>query len=94
MTDLDLDRMVEDAAAKEWEAQNASAADGATLKLAARSMRLAVEDLDKTLDLINEAAEILKDTPEGDKVASYLADGENVLAELRSLQKDFEGRGN
>ena len=93
MTDLDLDRMVEQAAAKEWEAQNAEPADGAVLKLAARSMRFAVEQLDKTLDLINEAAEILKDTPEGDKVSSYLNDGENVLTELRSLQKDFEGRG-
>ena len=29
MTDLDLDRMVEQAAADEWEAQNAPAADGA-----------------------------------------------------------------
>ena len=94
MTDMELDRMVEQAAADEWEAQNAPAADGEILRLAARSMQYAVDELDKTLDLINEAAEILKDTPEGDKVASYLADGENVLAELRSLQKDFEGRGN
>ena len=93
MTDLELDRAVEQAAAKEWEEQNAPA-DGATLAQAARSMRLAVEELDKTLDLINEAAQLLVDTPEGDKVASYLNDGENVLAELKKLQKDFEGRGN
>ena len=33
------------------------------------------------------------DTPEGDKVASYLNDGENVLAELRKLEADFERRG-
>ena len=94
MTDLELDRAVEQAAAKEWEAQNAEPADGAVLKLAARSMRFAVEQLDKTLDLINEAAELLVDTPEGDKVASYLNDGENVLTELKKLQKDFEGRAN
>ena len=93
MTDWELDRMVEQAAADEWEAQNAPAADGAKLKQAARSIRLAAEDLDKTLDLINEAAELLVDTPEGDKVASYLNDGENVLAELRKLEADFERRG-
>ena len=94
MTDLELDRAVEQAAAKEWEEQNAEPADGAKLKQAARSIRLAVEDLDKTLDLINEAAELLVDTPEGDKIASYLNDGENVLTDLRKMEEDFERRSN
>jgi len=92
MTDNNLDRMVENAAAKEWEEQTAP--DSETMKKAARDMRLAVEELDETLDLINEAAELLKDTPDGDRVASYLADGENVLAELRKLKEDFERRSN
>lgn len=93
MTDLELDRAVEQAAANEWEEQNKQT-DGERLRMAARSMRYAVDQLDKTLDLINEAAEALVDTPEGDRVASYLNDGENVLTELRKLQKDFERRGN
>lgn len=93
MTDLELDRAVEQAAANEWEKQNAPT-DGERLRMAAKSMRYAVDQLDKTLDLINEAAEALVDTPEGDRVASYLNDGENVLTELRKLQKDFERRGN
>lgn len=93
MTDLELDRAVEQAAANEWEKQN-DPADGERLRMAARSMRFAIDELDKTLDLINEAAEALVDTPEGDRVASYLNDGENVLTDLKMLQKDFERRGN
>ena len=93
MTDLELDRAVEQAAANEWEKQNTQT-DGERLRMAARSMRFAIDELDKTLDLINEAAEALVDTPEGDRVASYLNDGENVLTDLKKLQKDFERRGN
>ena len=90
----DIGAMIDARNAREWEEQNMPNADGAKLTLAARSMRYAVDELDKTLDLINEAAELLVDTPEGDRIVSYLNDGENVLAELRKLQKDFERRGN
>lgn len=93
MTDLELDRAVEQAAAKEWEEQNAQA-DGKRLRMAASSMRYAVDQLDKTLDLISDAAEALVDTPEGDRVASYVDEIENVLTDLKMLQKDFERRGN
>lgn len=91
MTNTELDRAVEQAAANEWEAQSKRPND-TRLRLAARSMKMAIDDLDKTLDLINEAAEILEDTPEGDRIASYVGDGENVLAELRKLQETLEGR--
>ena len=89
----DIGAMIEARTAREWEEQNMTA-DGATLKLAARSMQYAVDELDKTLDLVNEAAEILVDTPEGDRVASYLNDMENTLTELRALQQSFERGGN
>ena len=93
MTDLELDRAVEQAAAKEWEEQNAQA-DGKRLRMAANSMRYAVDHLDKTLDLISDAAEALADTPEGDRVASYVDEIENVLTDLKKMQKDFDWRGN
>ena len=93
MTDLELDRAVEQAAAKEWEEQNKQT-DGKRLRMAAMSMRYAVDFLDKTLDLISDAAEALEDTPEGDRVASYVDEIENVLTDLKMLQKDFDWRGN
>ena len=92
--DSALDREYDLALQQKWEEENAPRTDGETLRQAAKSMRQAVEDLDKTLDLVNEAAEILVDTPEGDKVASYLKSMEDILSDLRKMQQDFEGGGN
>ena len=90
----DIGAMIEARNAREWEELNMPNADGAVLTLAARSLKYAVEDLDKTLDLINEAAEILVDTPEGDRVASYMNEMENMLTDLKIMQAEYERRGN
>lgn len=91
-TDRELDRMYEAAAAQDWEEQTATKkADSEMLKLSARSLGWAIEELDNSADFVNEAAENLVDTPEGDRVSSILADMETMLAELRKLKKKFGG---
>ena len=85
-----VDLMIEREVAKLGEEQTMPAVDGETLRLAARSVRWAVEELDKAADFVNEAAETLVDTPQGDRVASILNDMETMLTNLKQLQKAFE----
>lgn len=93
MTDLELDRAVEQAAAKEWEEQNAPEV-GKWLRQAGWKLEQAVLNLGLVLSDVHQAAMILNDTPEGDRVASYVDEIENVLTDLKTLQNDFERRGN
>ena len=80
--------MVEEAAAQEWERMNMRK-DGETLRMAAKSLRFAIEELVRTADFVNEAAEALVDTPEGDRVASILDEMESVLITLKGYQKEW-----
>ena len=59
---------------------------------AARAMRFAVEDLDKACDEVNEAAETLVDTPDGDRISSVLAEMEKILKEIKDMQEQLEKR--
>ena len=86
MTDVDF--LVEEAAAKEWERLNMPT-DGETLRQAAKALGYAIDELDEAADCVNEAAEQLVDTPEGDRVASVLDEMEDLLKELRRFQKEW-----
>ena len=86
MTDLDM--MVEQAAADEWEKLN-TPTDGETLRQAAKSLGYAINELDEAADCVNEAVEQLTDTPEGDRVASILQTMEDILKELQDYRKKW-----
>ena len=73
-----------------WEEQNAPVIDGETLRQVDRSLRFAIEELDKACDDANEVCEILADTPFGDRVASVLHDMEDLLCDLKTMQKNAE----
>lgn len=88
--DTNIDAMFERAVMDEWEKQNAPEIDGETLRQAARSLRISIEELDKAADSVNEAAETLVDTPAGDRVAAILNDMENLLTDLKAMQKNFD----
>ena len=83
--DWQLDMMYENESRILWENQN-KPTDETTLKLAAKSLILAIEDLDISCDLVNEACEMLVDTAEGDRISSVLQDMERTLKEIRGLQ--------
>ena len=80
--------MVEESAAREWENQNMPT-DGETLRQAAKSLGYAIEELDVAADDVNEAAETLIDTPEGDRVASVLAEMEILLKDLKKFHEEW-----
>lgn len=87
---MNVDLMIERETEKLWEEQTRPEIDGETLRLAARSVGWAVEELDRTADFVNEAAETLVDTPEGDRLLAILNDMENMLINLKETQKRFE----
>ena len=86
--DWQLDLMVGAESSKLWRQLNTET-DGETLRQAARSLRFVIEDLDTACDNVNEAAETLVDTPEGDRVRSILDDMEKVLEELKTMEKKW-----
>lgn len=88
--DTTFDLKFEQAVAAEWEKQNIPEIDGETLRQAARSLNFAIEELDKACDSVNEAAETLVDTTEGDRVFSILKDMENLLADLKAMKSTYE----
>lgn len=63
--------------------------DGETLKQAERSMGDVINEMDKACDAASEAAELLKDTPHGDRIASILSDMESTLDYLKQLKEMF-----
>ena len=82
----ELDAMKERMDAKTWEKLN-TPTDGETLRQAAKSLGYAIDELDGAADSVNEAVEALLDTPEGDRIASVLAEMETVLKDLKKMQK-------
>ena len=80
--------MIEEAAAQEWERLN-KPTDGETLRMAARSLGFAIDELDSAADSVNEAVELLADTPEGDRLASTLEEMESILKTLKGFQKEW-----
>ena len=86
--DWQLDRMYEGESSKAWEAQN-TRTDGETLRQAAKSLDYAIGELDDACDSVNEAAEALVDTPEGDRVRSILDEMEEVLKSIREMQEKW-----
>ena len=88
----DVDAMVEARNATEWEEQTAPVIDGETARQAARWLRIAAEELDSALDSVNEAAEALVDTPDGDRISSLLKEMEDKLSEIRTKRDEMERR--
>lgn len=87
----DVDAMVEAASAEKWEKSQPQNADADAKNRAAKFIDYAITELDAVCDLINEAAEILLDTVEGDRVASLFDDGERLLKELKEAKKQLKG---
>ena len=81
----DVGAMYEAESARIWEAMNMPT-DTELLKLSAKSLGYAIEDFDTSCDLVNEAAEMLVDTPEGDQVASILSEMEVLLKSMKDLR--------
>lgn len=71
----------------------AIAYDGETIRMASKSMRFAIEELDKACDSVNEAVETLTDTPLGDQIASFLMDMESILSMMKEMQKTLGKEG-
>lgn len=88
----DVGAMVEARNAAEWEAQTAPVIDGETARQAGMLLRMTADELDKTLDLLNEAAEALVDTPDGDRISSMLSEMEDRLSEIRAKRDEMERR--
>ena len=82
----ELDVMKEQMDAKAWEKLN-TPTDGETLRQAAKHLGYAINELDEAADCVNEAAEALVDTPEGDRVASVLEEMETMLKDLKKMQE-------
>lgn len=89
MGDYELDRMIEDFNAQEWEKLN-TPTDGETLRQAAKSLGYAIDELDEAADCVNEAAETLVDTPEGDRIRSILDEMETLLKDMKEHKKLWE----
>lgn len=83
-----IDAAYEAESARIWEEQNRQT-DTEMLRLASKSLRLAADDLDSTCDLVNEAAEAVVDTPEGDKIASILGEMKSILKGLREMAEKW-----
>lgn len=86
--DWQLDLMYETESGVLWENQ-CKPTDETTLKKAADSLFLAIEDLDRSCDLVNEACEWLVDTAEGDRISSVLQDMEKLLKDIRGMQSKW-----
>ena len=85
----DVAIMIEEAAAQEWERLN-TPTDGETLRQAAKSLGYAINELDEAADCVNEAAETLADTPEGDRIRSILDEMETLLKDMKEQKKRWE----
>jgi hypothetical protein len=85
-----VEREIDRAIDRLWEEQTAPAVDGETLRQAARSLRLAAEDLDTSADWVNEARETLKDTIPYDRVASILNEMEDMLSTIKTMSENYE----
>ena len=86
MAEWQLDLMRESESAEKWEKLN-TPTDGETLRQGAKSLNYALNELDEACDCVNEAAETLKDTPEGDKVRSILDDMEAILKDVKEMYR-------
>ena len=87
MTDLAI--AIEQMNARIWEEQN-QPTDGETLKMAARELNFAIEELDQAADWVNTGMEELKDCVEYDRVASVLNDMENILNDLKAMRDKWQ----
>ena len=85
----DVAIMIEEAAAQEWERLN-TPTDGETLRQAAKSLGYAINELDEAADCVNEAAETLTDTPEGDRIRSILDEMETLLKDMKEYKTKWE----
>lgn len=93
MKDAELDRIYETAVAQDWEEQN-KPIDRTKLLKAAQAMYFAITDLDEACNSVNEAAEALAETAEGDRAASLLNEMTTILRELTELRKKWYGEVN
>ena len=82
---MDEDRKIQEM----YEAKDVPA-DSELLRMASKSIRFAIEDMDTSMELVNEAAEELADTPDGDRIASILGEMEGLLKDLKDMQSKWE----
>lgn len=87
--DTTLDMMIERATEKLWEEQTMPT-DETTLKLAAKDLEFAIDELDHAADWVWTGMEELKDCVEYDRVASIMQEMESILKDLKAMQKAWE----
>jgi len=80
LNDVTVDRMYEDTADED---------ECETLREAHQALGFAVESMDSALDSIQEAAEALEDTPDGDRIMSILNDLEGYLKQLEQKRDEY-----
>ena len=87
--DTTLDMMIERATEKLLEEQTMPT-DETTLKLAAKDLEFAIDELDHAADWVWTGMEELKDCVEYDRVASIMQEMESILKDLKAMQKAWE----
>ena len=86
----DVDAMWEADAAAEWERINEPDPYENQMKMAARSLDKALDELNDVIGWVQTAEDDLQDSPMGDKVSSFAQDLDNIYCELRKLKDHYE----
>lgn len=87
--DTTLDKKIEQATEQLWE-QQTMPTDETTLKMAAKDLEFAIDELDHAADWVWTGMEELKDCVEYDRVASIMQEMESILKDLKAMQKAWE----
>lgn len=86
---MDVAIAIERENARIWEEQN-QPTDSETLKMAAKELNFAIEDLDHAADWVWTGMEDLKDCVEYDRIASVLQDMESILKDLKAMRDRWQ----
>lgn len=90
MTDWQLDLMKEQSDARAWDEQNAPDPCENALKNAAVGIREAEGHLSTAVEMVNDAAAFLNDTPMQAKVLSLMDQIEEIGCDLRAMYQKYE----
>ena len=86
----DVDVMWEADAAAEWERINEPDPYENQMKIAARSLDKALDELNDVIGWVQTAEADLHGSPMADKVSSFAQDLDNIYGELRNLKEHYE----
>ena len=86
----DVDTMWAADTAAEWERINEPDPYENQMKMAARSLDKALDELNDVIGWVQTAEADLQDSPMADKVGSLAQDLDNIYGELRNLKDHYE----